>query len=235
VRSRHSDLLGDVGRTARQQELLLALKQKLDNREIFVHLEEIATDLQGSVLTSLSMQQVLELASYVRGLSSQDFTQLALGLPDYGYGAMIDSPEGNIWVEEPSWGAIYQIVNQVFPESHASSSMSLPSLSPTDYQTIKQEGARVLIENDSQDEAAGDKLSKVLTKDGFIVLNVQPADHPYVATQIENFNPRTANTSFILGQLFGVLASTPGTAASHGVDIIIILGQDSAASVEATG
>jgi LCP family protein required for cell wall assembly len=117
VRSRHSDLLGDIGRTARQQELLLALKQKLDSREIFVHLEDIATDLQGSVLTSLSIQQVLELASYARGLSSQDFTQMALGLPDYGYGAMIDSPEGNIWVEEPLWGAIYQTINQVFPES----------------------------------------------------------------------------------------------------------------------
>lgn len=120
VRSRHSDLLGDIGRIARQQELLLALKQKLDSRDIFVHLEEIATDLQGSVLTSLSMQQVLELANYARGLSAQDFTQMALGLPGYGYGAMIDSPEGNIWVEEPLWGAIHQTINQVFPESRSS-------------------------------------------------------------------------------------------------------------------
>jgi LCP family protein required for cell wall assembly len=120
VRSRHSDLLGDVGRTARQQELLLALKQKLDSRDIFVHLEEIATDLQGSVLTSLSMQQVLELASYARGLGSHDFTQMVLGLPEYGYGAMIDSPGGTIWVEEPLWGAIYQTINHVFPESRSS-------------------------------------------------------------------------------------------------------------------
>ena len=67
MRSRHGDLLEDVGRATRQQELLLALKQKLDTREIFVHLEEIATYLQGSVLTGLSMQQVLELASYARG------------------------------------------------------------------------------------------------------------------------------------------------------------------------
>jgi hypothetical protein len=116
----NGDLLEDVGRTTRQQELLLALKQKLDNREIFVHLEEIANDLQGSVLTSLSMQQVLELASFARGLSSQDFTQMALGLPEYGYGAVIDSPEGVIWVEEPLWGAINQTINQVFPESRTS-------------------------------------------------------------------------------------------------------------------
>jgi LCP family protein required for cell wall assembly len=119
VRSRHSDLLGDIGRTARQQELLLALKQKLDSRDIFGHLEEIATAVQGSVLTNLSMQQVLELANYARGLSSRDFTQMALGLPDYGYGAMIDSPGGTTWVEEPLWGAIHQTINQVFPESHS--------------------------------------------------------------------------------------------------------------------
>jgi LCP family protein required for cell wall assembly len=235
VRSRHGDLLEDVGRTARQQELLLALKQKLDNPEIFTHLDEIATDLQGSVLTSLSIQQVLELANFARGLSSQDFTQMVLGLPDYGYGATIDTPEGVIWVEEPLWGAISQTIQQVFPESTTSTPMSLQSLSPTDHQTIQKEGAHVLIENGSQDEAAGNKLKTVLANDGFIVLRVQQADHPYLATQIENFNPQTANTSRILGQLFGVLASTPATAPPQGIDIILILGQDSAASVEATG
>ena len=66
------------------------------------------------------MQQVMELASYARGLSSQDFTQMALGLPEYGYGAVINSPEGVIWVEEPFWGAISQTINQVFPESRSS-------------------------------------------------------------------------------------------------------------------
>ena len=93
----------------------------------------------------------------------------------------------------------------------------------------------MLIENGSQDAAAGDKLKTVLTKDGFIVSNIQQADHPYLATQIENFNPQMANTSRILGQLFGVLASTSSTAPPKGVDVILILSQDSAASVEATG
>jgi hypothetical protein len=93
----------------------------------------------------------------------------------------------------------------------------------------------VLIENGSQDQAAGDKLKTLLEKDGFIVSKVQQADHLYLATQIENLNTRTANTSRILGQIFGVLASTPAIASPEGVDIILILGQDSAASVGATG
>ena len=58
---------------------------------------------------------------------------------------------------------------------------------------------------------------------------------PYLATQIENFNSQTANASLILGQLFGVLASTPSIASPQGVDIILILGQDSVASVDAIG
>jgi len=214
---------------------LLALKQKLDNPDILTHLDEIATDLQGSVLTSLSIQQVLELANFARGLNSQDVTHMALGLPDYGYGETIDTNEGVIWIEEPLWGVINKTINQVFPESATSKPVSLQSLSPMDYQMVQKEKAHVLIENGSQDEAAGNKLKVVLTKDGFLVSTVRQADRPYLATQIEYFKPQVANTSRILGQLFGVLASTPAIASPKGVDIILILGQDSAASVDATG
>jgi len=234
VRSRHGDLLEDVGRAARQQELLLALKQKLDNSDILTHLDEIAVDLQGSVLTSLTIQQVLELANFARGLNSQDVTQMALGLPDYGYGETLDTYEGVIWVEEPLWGVINKTINQVFPESATSKPVGFQSLSQMDYQMVQKEKAHVLIENGSQDEAAGNKLKIVLVKDGFHVSTVRQADRLYLATQIEYFNPQVANTSRILGQLFGVLASTPAIASPKGVDIILILGQDSAASVDAS-
>jgi hypothetical protein len=160
---------------------------------------------------------------------------MELGLPDYGYGETIDSYEGTIWVEEPLWGAISQTINKLFPESTTSKPVSLQLLSPTDYQMVQKERAHVLIENGSQDEAAGNKLKSVLVKDGFLVSQVQQADHPYLATQIENLNSRTANSSRILAQLFGVLTSTPSITPPPGIDIILILGQDSAASVEATG
>ena len=235
VRSRHGDLLEDVGRTARQQELLLALKKKLDNPAIFGNLDALATDLQGSVLTSLSIQQVLELATFTRGLTSSDFTQMVLGLPQYGYGAYVDTPDGTKWVEEPLWDAIQQTIHQVFPESTMPAPVSFQSLSPTDRQTIDVEGAHILIENGSTDAAAGDKLKVLLTNEGFTIVGVQPADQASLATQIESFNPLTAGTSRLLEQLFGVLSSTPGpdVTAPPGVDIVLILGQDSAASVEA--
>jgi LCP family protein required for cell wall assembly len=116
VRSRHADLLGDVGRTARQQSLLLALKKKLDRPATLTHLDALAADLQGSVLTNLSLQQVLTLAKLLRQLPAHAFTQAVLGLPDYGSGALVTTPDGVKWVEEPNWAAIQQTIQHLFKE-----------------------------------------------------------------------------------------------------------------------
>jgi LCP family protein required for cell wall assembly len=115
VRSRHGDLLEDVGRTARQQEVLLALKKKLDTPDLLTHLDSLATDLQGSVLTNLSLAQVLALANILRLLPDQAFSQYVLGLPGYGSGALVNTPNGQEWVEQPDWGAIRQTMHQLFP------------------------------------------------------------------------------------------------------------------------
>src|SRR5207248_11213778 len=45
VRSRHADLVGDFGRSARQQQVLNQLKTKLNNPDIIGKLSELAQDL----------------------------------------------------------------------------------------------------------------------------------------------------------------------------------------------
>lgn len=110
VRSRHSDLLGDFGRAARQQSVLLALKKKLDSGTIINKLGDLATDLQGSVLTSLTLGQMVSLANFARNLQPTDFHQYVLGVPIYGsYGTV----QGKS-VVEPNWSAINQTLRQIF-------------------------------------------------------------------------------------------------------------------------
>jgi LCP family protein required for cell wall assembly len=121
VRSRHGDLLGDVGRTTRQQDVLLALKKKLDSPAALTHLDALAAALQGNILTSLSLPQVLSLAAILRQLPAQAFTQMTLGLPDYGSGATVNTPDGIKWVEMPDWAAIHQTISQLFPPTSSSS------------------------------------------------------------------------------------------------------------------
>lgn len=119
VRSRHGDLLEDVGRAARQQEVMLALKKKLDIPTTLSHLDDLAADLQGSLLTSFTPAQVLSLANALRDLPAQAFTQVVFGLPDYGYGELVNTPDGTKWVEQPNWPAIHETMHQLFPPANS--------------------------------------------------------------------------------------------------------------------
>ncbi len=110
VRSRHSDLLGDFGRAERQQSVLIALKKKLNSGTLLTHLDSLAADLQGSVLTSLTLGQIVSLANFARSLQPTDFHQYVLGVPTYGSYATVDGKS----VVEPNWSAIGQTLRQIF-------------------------------------------------------------------------------------------------------------------------
>ena len=81
VRSRHADLIGDFGRSARQQQVLIALKSKLDNSDIFGKLTTIANELKGSVKTDMQLTDILKVMEFARGLNVNTIQRLTLGPP----------------------------------------------------------------------------------------------------------------------------------------------------------
>jgi LCP family protein required for cell wall assembly len=81
VRSRHADLVGDFGRSARQQQVLLSLKSKLDNPDIFGKLATIANELKGSVKTDMQLTDVLKLMDFARGVNANTVQRLVLEPP----------------------------------------------------------------------------------------------------------------------------------------------------------
>jgi LCP family protein required for cell wall assembly len=81
VRSRHADLVGDFGRSARQQQVLLSLKSKLNNPSIFGKLSTIANELRGSVKTDMQLTDVLKLMNFARSLDTKAIQRLVLGPP----------------------------------------------------------------------------------------------------------------------------------------------------------
>lgn len=91
VRSRHADLIGDFGRSARQQQVLTALKARLDNPSIFGELPQIAKDLNGFVKTDMELPDVLKLMNFARGLNTTQISKLTLG-PPYSHSGT--SPSG---------------------------------------------------------------------------------------------------------------------------------------------
>lgn len=232
VRSRHSDGNGDFGRSERQQSVLIALKKKLDNPAILTQLDELANDLEGSVLTSLTIPQIVWMANWAKGLPSNAIAQKVLSVPQYGKFA--DVPPGCTTdcksVIEPKWAVINQTIRQIFPDAIANVNLGKPSAA--DAQTIQKEGAHILVENGSGVTGVASKLATILKNDGFNVVGVQNADQNHLATQIEQFNTSTSGTAGILEQMLGVPSQTPQIAGPKGADIVIVIGKDIAAAIQ---
>jgi LCP family protein required for cell wall assembly len=110
VRSRHADLVGDFGRSARQQQVLGALKTKLDNPGIIGQLSQIANDLDGFVKTDMQLIDVLKLMNFARTLDSNKVQRVILE-PPYSSSATLPSGES---IVRPNCAAIIPVIAQVF-------------------------------------------------------------------------------------------------------------------------
>jgi polyisoprenyl-teichoic acid--peptidoglycan teichoic acid transferase len=120
VRSRHADLVGDIGRTQRQQQVLQALKQKLNVGSILSNIQPLFNDLKGSVYTDLSEQEIVGFAGFGHDLPTNAIQRITLGPgkgnQNYGdYGNVYDpSVNAEQSVVIPNCSNIQPLVNQIF-------------------------------------------------------------------------------------------------------------------------
>lgn len=120
VRSRHADLVGDIGRTQRQQQVLEAVKQKLNVSSVLGHLQQLVADLTGKVYTDLSEQEMFGFANFGRTLASEAISRVTLGPgkgdQDYGDFAQVYDPVVGSQqdVVIPHCENIQPLINRVF-------------------------------------------------------------------------------------------------------------------------
>jgi LCP family protein required for cell wall assembly len=81
VRSRHADLVGDFGRSTRQQQVLTQLKNKLNNPDVIGELPQLANDLNGYVKTDMQLNQVFDLMRFARNIDTSKIQRITLGPP----------------------------------------------------------------------------------------------------------------------------------------------------------
>ncbi len=120
VRSRHADLVGDIGRTNRQQAVLSALKKKLTLVNVATHLTQLINDLQGKVYTDLSPDEMVSFANFGRALPDSAVRHLTLGpgagKQDYGDYANVFDPSAGAEqsVILPNCANIQPVMNGIF-------------------------------------------------------------------------------------------------------------------------
>jgi len=138
VRSRHADLVGDFGRSARQQQVLGALKIKLANPDIFGKLPQLAAAMDGSVKTDMQLTDVLKLMNFARTLDPNKINRVILS-PPYSTSTTLPSGES---IVQPHCEQIIPVIAQLFDlgnkavcnitaNSNNSALSSEPQASPT--------------------------------------------------------------------------------------------------------
>ena len=108
VRSRHNDLQSDFGRSRRQQQVLLAIRQKakqLSPADIPV----LAAAIGGEIKTNITPGRVAALLPLAASFDNPDaIKQIVLASP-YTHGG---APQGSLF---GNWGLILPLVHQYFP------------------------------------------------------------------------------------------------------------------------
>jgi LCP family protein required for cell wall assembly len=81
VRTRHSDLVGDFGRSIRQQQVLNQLKARLATSDSIGKLPELAKSMDGYVKTSMELSDLINLANFARTIDTHTIERLVLSPP----------------------------------------------------------------------------------------------------------------------------------------------------------
>ena len=108
VRSRHSDLQSDFGRSKRQQQVLQAIRLKAKQLAPS-DIPGLATAIGGELKTSIGLDKVARLVPLAASFDNPDAIHQLLLVPPY---ARSGAPGGSL---TPNWGLILPLVHQYFP------------------------------------------------------------------------------------------------------------------------
>lgn len=108
VRSRHSDLQSDFGRSKRQQQVLQAIRLKAKQLAP-ADLPKMAAAIGGELRTNIGLDRVAQLVPLAATFDNPDSIHQVLLLPPYTHGG---GPDGSVI---PNWSLILPLVHQYFP------------------------------------------------------------------------------------------------------------------------
>src|SRR5579859_4252209 len=83
VRSRHGDAIGDFGRSARQQQVLLQLKGTVKGWNLILKIPQLAHDLSGMIRTDFGPTKLPDLARLSLRIHPSDIRRVVLSAPTY--------------------------------------------------------------------------------------------------------------------------------------------------------
>lgn len=209
--ARSRETSSDFDRAARQQKIILAIKDKALSAGILSNpkkLSDFISALSDSVRTSLSLSEAKTLFGRIKDISSGSVKTVVLS---NGTGGYLSSHNNGMFYLEPRTGnfkEIQELVANIFGEEK------------------KKESAKIEVLNATSTAGLATDLAKEIEKAGYSIIKVDNATAKSESTIIYDYslgkNPETVKYLKELtgGQVLGKSSSASGT------DISIILGSD---------
>jgi len=218
ARTRHNS--SDIDRAKRQQEVVLAVRQRILDQKMLPRLlgqvPSLYQTLNDSVQTNLTLEQAISLA-----LLAQDITpeKIQHEVIDYRYVLEETSPTGRD-ILIPIRDKIRELRDSLFTSSVA----AVPVTAGGDeLSLLKTEAAQVAVLNGASVEGLARSTADWLIPQGLTIATVDTADSSYAATVIIDYNGRKPYTTHWLARTFNAQVLSRSDPNST-VDVAVILG-----------
>jgi polyisoprenyl-teichoic acid--peptidoglycan teichoic acid transferase len=233
VRTRHAD--SDIARGQRQQQVLMAIRERAVVRDLITRAPELIEGVSGMLRTDLDFNQMLALANLGRQIDADNITRIDLwqeGLltehfPDF---------EGDAYYLEANWIRILNLQEQYFkvpepaptptlePVAAAEPTATTPAPTPTIEATEPDLDTPVMVENGTETPALAGHTAQFLFDSGFTAVWASDAEEPAEETIIydSSSNPLTArHLADLLDLSYATIVQVEGNG-----DIVVVIGDD---------
>lgn len=169
ARTRHAD--SDYGRAARQQQVIVAIKEKVTQpgqmAALLPRIPGLAIAMANSVQTNMPVERAIALARSVDKANLDNVTRV-----------VVDSKMGKV-TDDPKWGYLLTPdMNKLRAAATAifADATTGPSAEETTRQAVLAEAARIMVLNGTQEKALAAKTQARLITNGFNAIAVGNAD-----------------------------------------------------------
>ena len=215
ARSRHGS--NDFDRGARQQRLLLSMREQADPQALIPKLPDLLDAVGTAVSTDIPADQLAPLLGLASQVDTKDIRSYVFAPPLYGTDT---PPSAPVYFINPNVSKIRAAVRDAFTTD--------PAIEAT-RQTLAQEGASVWVLNGTGDTGRGSRLADYLDFHGLAASapRQKPAGPVPANTTIVIYNGAEANlpaTIAYLQKTFGVTVTMKADPAIH-TDVIVTIGK----------
>lgn len=238
VRSRHAD--SDLARSQRQQQVLLAIREKAVIRDLITRAPDLINDVGDTLRTDLGFNQMLALANLGRQIDPANIVRVDL----WGEGILTEvfpEEEGDPYYLQADWDRVLVLQRRYFdvpevevaagsdePEATATQAPDEPTPTPTEIPTDANLDTPVMVENGTDVPVLAGHTTQFLFDSGFTQVWASDADEPASESVIYNSSGNHL-TAELIADLLGLSHSVIVNREGNG-DIVIILGEDYAAT-----